>query len=101
MKNREIAATLGISVRAVEDNLRKGRETLEQKVGADSSLAAVPLTVCACDLSKQLSSIQSCIKGIELTSGESLRSRVIDARNYLVFLLANFIEQEENSGAKD
>jgi protocatechuate 3,4-dioxygenase beta subunit len=47
MRNREIAATLGLSVRAVEDNLRKGREALAQKATAGSLLAAAPLLATA------------------------------------------------------
>ncbi len=44
MKNSEIAAALGLSIRTVEDNLRKGREALGQKAGAGSLLGAAALT---------------------------------------------------------
>ena len=47
MKNSEIAAALGLSIRTVEDNLRKGREALGQKAGAGSLLGAAALTAMA------------------------------------------------------
>ena len=60
-------------------------------------LGLSPFSVCLCDLSKHIGSLQSMAKGIELSSGESLRSRVIDLRNYLALLLG--IAEEEKPKA--